>query len=333
MSNSSYKCNKTLEGHQGSVLVVKYNSDGGYCLSGSQDKTIKLWNPSKGSMVYSFEGHGYSVLDIQTAPDNKTIFSCAEKQLYQWDIETGEIIKRFNNAHTQTINCIAVNKDTKLLFSGSSDRLVKVWDLRIRDPIQVLDDAKDTITGVYINETPIVVPQTQCHGHSHGSGNHGHSHGGPPPSIPSDKEVITSSVDGCIRTYDVRMGTLAIDQEEFPVSSMTLTNDKKCFIASSNDSKIRLIDRDSYDILKEYKSHTNQTYKINCKSNYDDSMIVSGSEDNDIYIWDTLNSNLLTKLSGHTNVITSIDTHPTKNHFISSSTDGTIKVWIPSNEY
>ncbi|KAM9970288.1 hypothetical protein ACTFIR_002138 [Dictyostelium discoideum] len=316
-------CNKVLSNHSGSVTVVKYNSDGGYCLSGSSDKSIKLYNVSKGSMIHSFEEHGYGIGDLVSTSDNKQLFSCAEKQLYQWDIASGQVIRRFQNAHNDTITSVCVNLDSTLLFSGSSDRLVKAWDLRTKsiNPVQILDDSKDTITSIIVNE------QTITHNHSHG---HSHGNNNNQPHTHTQKEVITSSVDGCIRTYDVRMGTLVTYEDTIPISSVSITKDKKCFIASCTDETVKLIDIDSYETLREYKGHKNKVYKINSCSNFDDSLIISGSEDNDFYIYELLSGKLLSKLSGHTNIITHVDSHPSKNQFITSSTDCTIRIWDQS---
>uniref|UniRef100_A0A669QQ82 Uncharacterized protein n=1 Tax=Phasianus colchicus TaxID=9054 RepID=A0A669QQ82_PHACC len=37
--------------------------DGNYCLTCGSDKTLKLWNPHKGTALRSYQGHGYEVLD------------------------------------------------------------------------------------------------------------------------------------------------------------------------------------------------------------------------------------------------------------------------------
>ena len=37
--------------------------DGNYCLTCGSDKTLKLWNPHKGTVLRSYQGHGYEVLD------------------------------------------------------------------------------------------------------------------------------------------------------------------------------------------------------------------------------------------------------------------------------
>eukprot|EP01132_Coremiostelium_polycephalum_P004785 gene4785-5968_t len=294
----TFQCIKTLSSHQGSVLSVRYNVDGSYCMTGSQDKTIKLWNPTKGLLVHTFTGHGYEVQDVCSSHDSRSIFSCADRQLYQWDVTTGEVIKRFQG-HSQTINCIAVNHDNTLLFTGSTDRTVKIWDIRSRstEPIQVADDAADTVTSIFVNEKNSV------------------------------RQFITGSVDGGIRTYDALNGTITISTEEFPISSVSLTNDCRFIIASSTDHCVRLIDRNTMETFKEYKGHKNSVYKINSRATFDDRLIVSGSEDNNVYLWKMLDAKILTTLTGHTNIVTSIDCHPSRLQILSASMDGTVRVW------
>lgn len=41
-----------LVGHQGTVSTVKFSGDGNYCISGGNDKTIRLWNPAKGKNLF-----------------------------------------------------------------------------------------------------------------------------------------------------------------------------------------------------------------------------------------------------------------------------------------
>lgn len=55
---------QTLEGHQGPVHTLSYNSNGQYALSGGQDRSIKLWNPNTGGLIKTYSGHGWEVLGI-----------------------------------------------------------------------------------------------------------------------------------------------------------------------------------------------------------------------------------------------------------------------------
>jgi mitogen-activated protein kinase organizer 1 len=54
-----------LKGHTGPVHVVSYSKGAGiYCLTGGQDRTVRLWNPSKGIEIKKYEAHGYEVLSV-----------------------------------------------------------------------------------------------------------------------------------------------------------------------------------------------------------------------------------------------------------------------------
>lgn len=56
---------QTLEGHKGPIHTIIHSKIGGkHILTGGQDRTIKLWSPSNGSLLKSYEGHGYEVLGI-----------------------------------------------------------------------------------------------------------------------------------------------------------------------------------------------------------------------------------------------------------------------------
>jgi WD40 repeat protein len=46
--------NTVLKGHQGAANVVKFNTEGAYCVSGGADKTLRLWNPFKGNLIQTY---------------------------------------------------------------------------------------------------------------------------------------------------------------------------------------------------------------------------------------------------------------------------------------
>lgn len=50
-------------GAGGIISVPPSPVDGNYCLTCGSDKTLKLWNPHKGTALRTYQGHGYEVLD------------------------------------------------------------------------------------------------------------------------------------------------------------------------------------------------------------------------------------------------------------------------------
>ncbi|WP_414518592.1 ribosome assembly protein 4, partial [Nostoc sp. PCC 9305] len=65
----------TLEGHSSRVNSIGFSPDGKTLASGSDDKTIKLWDVSTGKAIKTLTGHSSSVLSVAFSPDGKTLAS------------------------------------------------------------------------------------------------------------------------------------------------------------------------------------------------------------------------------------------------------------------
>lgn len=83
--------------------------------------------------------------------------------------------------------------------------------------------------------------------------------------------------------------------------------------------------------LKIYTGHTNKKYCITSTfSVTNGKYIVSGSEDNCVYVWDLQQKTMIQKLDGHTDSVISVTCHPTENKIASAGLDGdrTVRVWV-----
>jgi mitogen-activated protein kinase organizer 1 len=142
-------------------------------------------------------------------------------------------------------------------------------------------------------------------------------------------EVITASIDGCARTYDLRYGRLTTDHMGDPITSMVVSGDGNCLLMSILTSCIRLIDRTNGELLNEYKADgfLNKESQVDSCLTSDDGAVISGSEDGAIRYWDLVSGELLRKLPGHTGVVTRLAVHPSKNELLSVGIDGTLRIW------
>src|SRR4051794_19301754 len=62
----------TLKGHTEAVYAVAFSPDGKYAVTGSFDKTIKLWEAATGKEIKTFDGpagHQNLVLSVTVSPD------------------------------------------------------------------------------------------------------------------------------------------------------------------------------------------------------------------------------------------------------------------------
>lgn len=120
-----------LQGDEGSVAGK------GVVLTGSGDKTVKLWNLNDYSCIRTFEGHSNSVLKVAwlnaPKPGDQSgrpvlVASAAGDGLVKvWDTNSGEAACTLDN-HEDRVWALAVHPETNTIVSGSGDSTVTFWE-------------------------------------------------------------------------------------------------------------------------------------------------------------------------------------------------------------
>ncbi|KAF2753917.1 WD40 repeat-like protein [Pseudovirgaria hyperparasitica] len=253
-----------LGGHNGPVHALTYSAGTAtYLLTGSTDRIIRLFNPSTGRLIQKYETHGYEVLDIAVSADNARLVSGGgDKTVFLWDVATAQTTRRFMG-HVGRVESVAFGgDDASVVASASYDSTVKLWDTKSQahKPIMTLDEARDSVSSVKVRGA----------------------------------EIMTGSVDGSTRTYDIRMGSIYQDAMG-SITSVTPTKDCASLLVSTLDSTIRLMDKANGKLLQSFKApeYRNQTYRLRSTLGFNDSVVLSGSEDGNIDAWDFLTGKLL----------------------------------------
>jgi energy-coupling factor transporter ATP-binding protein EcfA2 len=118
-----------LKGHDSYVESVNFSPDGKTLVSGSRDKTIKLWNVETGKEIRTLKGHDSSVNSVNFSPDGKTLVSGSrDNTIKLWNLETGKEIRTFKG-HDFSVYSVNFSPDGKTLVSGSGDKTIKLWNL------------------------------------------------------------------------------------------------------------------------------------------------------------------------------------------------------------
>jgi WD40 repeat protein len=115
---------RTLSGHGGMVTALAVLPDGRLA-SGSDDRTIKLWDLATGQLKATLAGHCGSVRALAVLPDGR-LASGSFGAIKLWDLATGQL-KANLEGHSGPVNALAVLPDGRLA-SGSDDQTIKLWD-------------------------------------------------------------------------------------------------------------------------------------------------------------------------------------------------------------
>ncbi len=122
----------TLANHKLGVLCVDFNQDGTTLVSGSIDRTIKVWslgNVKSTAVIMTLTGHKKCVNSVKISPDTQKIASASwDSTVVIWNARSGTKVHTFTG-HTSGASCVAWSSDSRLIASGGGDKKVYIWDL------------------------------------------------------------------------------------------------------------------------------------------------------------------------------------------------------------
>ena len=135
---------RVLEGHTDTVRAVALSADGRRAVSGSSDKTVRVWDLEGDQPPRVLEGHTGAVKAVALLADGKRAISGSDdKTIRVWDLEGG-VPPRVLEGHTNQVNAVAISANGKRAISGSGsfvssiDNSVRIWDLEGDQPPHVL---------------------------------------------------------------------------------------------------------------------------------------------------------------------------------------------------
>ena len=123
-------CSSDLEGHTEAVRSITYHPDGRHIISGSSDRTIRIWDAATGAAVGKpLAGHTAGVWSVAYSPDGQQIISGSlDRTIRIWDAKTGALLGAPLRGHSDNIWSIACSPSGKHIVSGSDDNTIRVWN-------------------------------------------------------------------------------------------------------------------------------------------------------------------------------------------------------------
>ena len=254
-----------LQGHDAVIKSVAFSPDGSKIISGSHDKTIRVWDSSTGiEMLPPLQGHADWISSVAFSPDGSKIISGSfDKTIRVWDACTGDQRLPPFRGHNDWILSVAFSPDGCKIISGSSDETIRVWDAS---------------TGIEM------LPPLQ-----------GHDRGISSVAFSSDgSKIISGSSDKTIRVRDASTGIEMLPPlrgHDHWINSVAFSPNGSKIISGSFDKTIRVWDASSgIEMLPPLRGHDHRIDSVAFSP--DGSKIISESVAA-IQVWNTSTGNIL----------------------------------------
>jgi len=251
----------------------------------ASDKTVRIWDAETGDLCKTLNGHTLGVSDVTWSPDSAYLASASDdKNIILWDSTTGEPLKTFRG-HTNYVFSLKFNRQSSLLVSGSYDESVRLWDIKSGACILTIPAHSDPVTTVDFRQDML----------------------------------ISGSFDGVIRIWDWKNGTCTktlTSEDNHPVSFVCFSGNAKYLLASTLDDSMNLwlIDGDKPKKLKSYTGHVNKKFCL-FSSFWNRTYIITGSEDNSVFIWHMNSQALFQKIeNAHAGPVIGVSVHPSQKN-------------------
>jgi WD40 repeat protein len=119
---------RTFEDHKDTVMAVAVFPNKRRMVTGSEDKTLCLWDLETGVVLKKMKGHSSGVLGLAVSRDGQIIASSDYKgEIIAWHGETGESLTQPIKAHSDQILSLDFSPDGAVLATGSHDKTTKFW--------------------------------------------------------------------------------------------------------------------------------------------------------------------------------------------------------------
>ncbi|KAJ4912191.1 Transducin family protein / WD-40 repeat family protein [Raphanus sativus] len=264
---ATMSCSYVLAGHKEVVLSLDtcVSSSGNVLVvTGSKDKTVRLWNATSQSCIGVGTGHNGDVLAVAFAKKSVSFFvsGSGDRTLKVWSIDgisedseepinlkTRSVVA----AHDKDINSVAIARNDSLVCTGSEDRTASIWRLPDLVHVVTLKGHKRRIFSVEFS------PVDQC--------------------------VMTASGDKTVKIWAISDGSClkTFEGHTSSVLRASFITDGTQFVSCGADGLLKLWNVNTSECIATYDQHEDKVWSLAVGKKTE--MVATGGGDAVINLW------------------------------------------------
>jgi WD40 repeat protein len=327
----------TLKGHTDMVYAVAFSPDGRHVLTGSFDKTLKLWETATGKEIKTFAGqagHQQMVLSVAFSPDGRYVASgAADNTAKIWDSPLG--VSQRDYVHADAVNAVALSPDGTRLAGAAKDSTVKIWNTADGKQLFNLAGHAGPVLGVAFSANGQLA---SCGGdktvriwnatNGQAIGTLG-AHATAVNAVvlaPGANAAFSAGDDGLIKIWNLPpKAPRNLPAHNGAVTSLALAPDGQMIVTGSADKTVRLVNFDNGQAVRQWPAKTAAINTVAVNANK--TTVAAGDAEGRVFVWNVADSKLLKEFAAHNGPVTTVAINPQNTQLLTAGKDGAVKIW------
>jgi WD40 repeat protein len=301
-------------GHIAPILDVAVTRDGKTVVTASADGTVRIWLTDNGAVRQTLREHGEYINNVDFGADDSEGYTVADDGLaIRWDLETGEPELTFSE-HQPYVTGLDYDPTSQLVLTSNIPAELLLWNPATQATVQVLD----TFHTGWITNVAIAADGTRAVSVDNDGGvafwnlSDGTLINGAlfdglfmrDVDINSDQtQAVVTTSQGTVLLFDmatqteIRRWSIGANLRGWSVQFLPTSNQ---VVIGQSDNNITLYDSTTGTLLGTFTGHTGSINDID--TNDAGTLVVSGSEDRSLRLWDIATGTELRRLDLNANV-------------------------------
>lgn len=327
---------RLFSGHGAAVLSVDYSADGRLVLSGSSDRTLRLWEAATGQERQRLRGLEANLSSVALSRDGRlAIAGAMDALVHIWDLASGQELQPLRG-HRGEVTSVAFSPDGDVVLSGSTDGTLRLWEVATgRELRRFSGHAAGVWAATFSPDGRLVLSgsdDASIRLWDAATGAELRRFAGHATRVltldfsPDGRHALSGSWDETVRLWDVATGAELRRFEGYDgsVTSVAFSPDGR-LIASASANIVHIWQASNGKEVERFREHRDEVFDLAFSP--DGRFVLSGSRDGTLRQWELLDGAELRRFVGHISWIRSVAISRDGRTAVSGSWDWTLRTW------